>query len=435
MSTPKRCFVTLPLCQWRAASSTGGFRSLDAGVPGRRGSCRAGPHKPRWAGPRPRHCSGHRAGRGERHAELPLLNTLAQSPPGPSQLPRGTARRSSSPWRQRSPMAPAAAGGSGRSGGGRVWKGGAGCHVSAGRERRGRQGLSWQRPPLRPVPPRCPRLGHGSGAEQGGRSAAAVGAAPGKPLAHGLHHDEEEEVQVPRGAGTGRAFLRAFRERHPLLQGAAAGRGQLQRGVLPVGASGTRQPGLPGCPPHVGSAGGPRPPPSDGLRSSPRPPRAGEARPPPQPVPWLPRRARGSASSRRRAGARGKEVRLPWGSWRLRPCCPPLPSPKGKLLWHRAGWPSSRPACFASIKGGRTHVVAGTPRLRGCSLPGVVRCKINIEAPKHGVTEERNQSDEGCARETGLLCHNAGAAERMGNRRRGFLVPKPAVCESRDLIV
>lgn len=255
MSTPKRCFVTLPLCQWRAASSTGGFRSLDAGVPGRRGSCRAGPHKPRWAGPRPRHCSGHRAGRGERHAELPLLNSLAQSPPGPSQLPRGTARRSSSPWRQRSPMAPAAAGGSGRSGGGRVWKGGAGCHVSAGRERRGRQGLSWQQPPLRPVPPRCPRLGHGSGAEQGGRSAAAVGAAPGKPLAHGLHHDEEEEVQVPRGAGTGRAFLRAFRERHPLLQGAAAGRGQLQRGVLPVGASGTRQPGLPGCPPHAGSAG------------------------------------------------------------------------------------------------------------------------------------------------------------------------------------
>lgn len=65
-----------------------------------------------------------------------------------------------------------------------------------------------------------------------------MGAAPGKPLAHGLHHDEEEEVQVPRGAGTGRAFLRAFRQRHPLLQGAAAGRGQLQRGVLPGSSAG-----------------------------------------------------------------------------------------------------------------------------------------------------------------------------------------------------
>lgn len=66
-----------------------------------------------------------------------------------------------------------------------------------------------------------------------------MGAAAGRPPARVLRDaDEEEEVQVPRGAGAGRALLRALRQRHPLLQGAAAGRRQLQRGVLPGGSTG-----------------------------------------------------------------------------------------------------------------------------------------------------------------------------------------------------
>lgn len=79
----------------------------------------------------------------------PLIEQLC---PNLRQLLRASGRPRWSLWRQRWAVSPAGAGGSGRSGGGRVSKGGARCHVSAGPERCGRQGLSWERPQLRPGP-------------------------------------------------------------------------------------------------------------------------------------------------------------------------------------------------------------------------------------------------------------------------------------------
>lgn len=204
--------------------------------------------------------------------------------------------------------------------------------------KRRREARRWRRPgaelgaasaPARPgTARRCrPRSGHGSGAGRSARRGAAarrwpgVGAAAAEPPAHGLHHDEEEEVQVPRGAGAGGALLRALRQRHPLLQGAAAGRGQLQRGVLPVGASGACEPS--GC----RGAGPPQAAPAASFRRAPL-----ESAPPQSPVPCVP--SRPPPTTTRREPGRPAASAAP-------PPSPRVPSAGGEAAAGGGGWGSS----------------------------------------------------------------------------------------------
>lgn len=218
-----------------------------------------------------------------------------------------------------------------------------------------------------------------------------MGAAPRQPPAHGLHHDEEEEVQVPRGAGAGRALLRAFRQRHPLLQGAAAGRGQLQRGVLPVGASGARQPsGCRGARCPAGSPGraaataapfrrAPLESAAPQSRVLPRPESQGGRPPlqPPPPAPRLPPQGGWSSAGSRRAGVGGPRegAAAPGASGgsgpqpgasaggqrrRLRACCSPLPSGR------KAGTEvQSCVARFASGRAGCLLIPSALPSIDG----------------------------------------------------------------------
>lgn len=117
---------------------------------------------------------------------------------------------------------------------------------------------------------------------------------------------------------------------------------------------------MPRCPPRGAAPAGPRQPPP--VQWAPRPPEsrasaAASAAPPPllgslgEPA-APPVRAGGRGPGERSAGCpgapggRGRAARRssqPRGS-----CC--------GTAWHRAAWPCSRPACFASINGERTRV-------------------------------------------------------------------------------